>query len=97
MIINNALGPPGPLPGDPAVHSWQQQEMDGLGKGTPGSGKSSGKTDASIPELLRHSLEMTIPELAAELNVTTRAVEKLIAKLRDAERLRGIGPAKSGR
>ena len=39
---------------------------------------------------------MTIPELAVELKVTTRAVEKQIARLRDAERLRRIGPAKGG-
>lgn len=61
-----------------------------------GSGKSSGKADISILELLRHSPEMTIPELATELKIRTRAEEKQIAKLRDAGQLRRISPAKGG-
>jgi ATP-dependent DNA helicase RecG len=72
-------------------------EMEGLTEAEIGSEKSSGKTDDRILALLRNSPEMTIPELAVELQVTTRAVEKSIAKLRDEERLRRIGPAKGGR
>jgi ATP-dependent DNA helicase RecG len=74
-----------------------RKAIEGLEEVETGSGKSSGKTGARILELLRRSPEMTIPELAAELKVTTRAVEKQIAKLRDEERLRRIGPAKGGR
>ena len=40
---------------------------------------------------------MTIPELAEALGLTTRAVEKQIAKLRKKGRLRRIGPARGGR
>lgn len=40
---------------------------------------------------------MTVPELAATLDLPTRAVEKQIAKLRENGRLRRIGPKKSGR
>lgn len=40
---------------------------------------------------------MTIPELATELKVTARVMEKQNARLRDEERFRRIGPAKGGR
>ena len=83
------------------IATVHRKEMEGLAEAEIGSGKSSGKssgkTDARILELLRQSPEMTIPELATKLKVTTRAVEKRIAKLRDEERLRRIGPAKGGR
>jgi len=39
---------------------------------------------------------MTIPELAGALGITTRGVEKQIAKLRQDGRLRRVGPAKGG-
>jgi len=39
---------------------------------------------------------MTIPELAETLKITTRGIEKQIAKLRREGRLRRIGPAKGG-
>jgi ATP-dependent DNA helicase RecG len=39
---------------------------------------------------------MTIPELAEALGITTRGVEKQIAKLRQDGRLRRVGPAKGG-
>ncbi len=40
---------------------------------------------------------MTIPELAEALNITTRGVDKQIAKLPREGLLRRIGPAKGGR
>jgi len=40
--------------------------------------------------------EMTIPQLAMELEISTRAVEKQIAKLRKNNQLKRIGPAKGG-
>jgi ATP-dependent DNA helicase RecG len=60
------------------------------------SGKSSGETDALIIALLREFPEATIPELANKLGVTTRAVEKQIARLKKSDRLRRIGPARGG-
>jgi len=61
------------------------------------SGKSSGKTEEQVISLLSGRPGMTIPELAETLSLTTRAVEKQIAKLRADSRLRRIGPAKGGR
>jgi ATP-dependent DNA helicase RecG len=59
--------------------------------------KSSGKTENQAFNLLSANPEMTIPELAEALGLTTRAVEKQIAKLRKKGRLRRIGPARGGR
>ncbi len=54
--------------------------------------KSSGK----IMELLHQKPEMTIPQLAEELQISTRAVEKQISKLREKKLLKRVGPAKGG-
>lgn len=62
-----------------------------------GSGKSSGKTAEKILDLVKRQPKTTIPELASALKVTTRAVEKQIAKLKKSGRLRRVGPAKGGR
>lgn len=59
--------------------------------------KSSGKTENQVFTLLSDNPEITIPEIAKILGLTTRAVEKQIAKLRGKGRLRRIGPAKGGR
>lgn len=59
-------------------------------------GKKFGKTSARILELLRQTPEMTIPDLAETLAVSTRAVEKQIAKLREEGRIRRVGAAKGG-
>jgi len=61
------------------------------------SGKSSGKTENQVLSLLSDNPEMTILELSETLGLTTRAVEKQIAKLRKKGRLRRIGPARGGR
>lgn len=60
------------------------------------SGKSSGKTEDQVLSFLSDRPEMTIPELAEALDITSRGVEKQIAKLRCEGRLRRIGPAKGG-
>lgn len=59
--------------------------------------KSSGKTENQVFAFLSDNPEITIPELAEKLGLTTRAVEKQIAKLREKGRLRRIGPARGGR
>jgi ATP-dependent DNA helicase RecG len=46
--------------------------------------------------MLRQAPRMTIPDLAESLAVSTRAVEKQIAKLREEGRIRRIGPARGG-
>lgn len=59
--------------------------------------KSSVKTADKIIELMRENSQITIPELANVLGITTRAIEKQIAKLQKIGRLKRIGPAKGGR
>jgi len=61
-----------------------------------GSGKSSGKSSGKILKLLSETPEMTIPQLAEILEISTRSVEKQIAKLRKNNQLKRIGPAKGG-
>jgi ATP-dependent DNA helicase RecG len=60
------------------------------------SGKSSGKTEDQVLGFLSERPEMTIPELAEALGITTRGVEKQIMQLRRRGRLRRVGPAKGG-
>jgi len=60
-------------------------------------GKSSGKTENQVFTLLSDNPGITIPEIAKTLGLTTRAVEKQIAKLREKGRLHRIGPARGGR
>jgi predicted HTH transcriptional regulator len=60
------------------------------------SGKSSGKTEHQVLSFLAERPEMTIPQLAEALDITTRGVEKQIAKLRREGHLRRVGPAKGG-
>jgi ATP-dependent DNA helicase RecG len=62
----------------------------------PSSGKSSGKTEEQIVGLLSEKPGSTIPELAETLDLTTRAVEKQIARLRKDGRLRRVGSRKAG-
>jgi hypothetical protein len=59
--------------------------------------KSSGKTEEQILGYLSEKTEMTIPDLAEALGLSTRAVEKQIAKLRKGGRLRRVGSRKAGR
>lgn len=59
--------------------------------------KSSVKTADKIIELMRENSLITIPELAKTLGITTRAIEKQIAKLQKNGQLKRIGPAKGGR
>ena len=58
--------------------------------------KSSVKTNAEILEILSQKPHTTIPELAANLGLTTRGIEKQIASLKKAGRLHRIGPDKGG-
>jgi hypothetical protein len=60
------------------------------------SGESSGETGARILLLLAQSPTLTAPELAQRLGLSTRAVEKQLAKLKAQNRLRRVGPHKGG-
>lgn len=61
-----------------------------------GSVESSVETGEQILSLLVQSPELTAPRLAQHLGLTTRAIEKQLAKLKQQGRLRRIGPNKGG-
>ena len=46
--------------------------------------------------LIRKNKDITIEELAKELNLTTRAVDKNISKLKKQGRIKRVGPDKGG-
>ncbi len=58
------------------------------------SGKGSEKSSEKILGLLSDIPEMTISQLAKEIGISTRAIEKQIAKLQKSNRLKRIGSAK---
>ena len=61
-----------------------------------GSEKSSEKSSEKILILLRAEPELAAREIAQRIGISSRAVEKQIAKLRQEGRLRRIGPSKGG-
>jgi len=61
-----------------------------------GSEEASGKTSGKILDAVRQNPQVTIPELSAQIGVTTRSIERNLQKLQDEQRLRRIGPAKGG-
>lgn len=58
--------------------------------------KPSGKTSVKILDMMREKRSVSIPEIAQAIGLSTRAVEMQIAKLKDANRIKRIGPAKGG-
>lgn len=58
--------------------------------------KTSVKTADRILALLRRQPTLTLAEVAAHLDRSTRAIERAARKLRDAGRLRYLGPQKGG-
>jgi ATP-dependent DNA helicase RecG len=58
--------------------------------------ESSEKSSEKILSLLKSQPELAAKEVAQQLGLSARAVEKQIAKLQDAGRLRRIGPDKGG-
>jgi len=59
-------------------------------------GESSVKSSVKIIDLIRQNPQISIPEIADALHLTTRAVEKNIAKLKQRCILKRVGPAKGG-
>lgn len=62
----------------------------------PVSGKSSGESSGKIIQAIQENGQITIPELAQAIGISTRAVEKQIARLRDSSLIRRVGHAKGG-
>ena len=61
-----------------------------------GSGKSSGKSSGKILDLIRSNPQITIPEMAEYIGVSTRAVEKNISQLKKQGIIKRIGSHKNG-
>lgn len=61
------------------------------------SGKSSVKSSVKIVKLMQLQPSISIPEIAAALDISSRAVEKHIANLRRSKAIRRVGPAKGGK
>jgi ATP-dependent DNA helicase RecG len=49
-----------------------------------------------ILNLIKEDDHITIPEIAQRIELSTRAVEKQIAKLKEQNKLKRIGPDKGG-
>lgn len=58
--------------------------------------KSSVNTEDKILNIMKENRNVTINELAQTLNLSTRAVEKQIAKLKEENRLLRVGSARKG-
>jgi len=58
--------------------------------------ESSEKSSEKIQSLMRRNPLATIQEMATDLGVSTRAIEKQIAKLKEAGQITRIGPDKGG-
>ncbi len=59
-------------------------------------GKTPGKTPERILDLLTQNQTLTIPKIALQLKKSDSAIERAIRKLRDAGKLKRVGPAKGG-
>jgi ATP-dependent DNA helicase RecG len=58
--------------------------------------KSSVKTSDEILLLLEQEAYITIPKMAELLGISTRAIEKQLANLKESGKLERIGPNKGG-
>ena len=58
--------------------------------------KCSVKSSVKILNLIKEDDHITIPEIAQRIELSTRAVEKQIAKLKEQNKLKRIGPDKGG-
>ena len=67
-----------------------------LASSVESSVESSVKTGTRILSLLSQNATLTVPDIAQHLGLSTRAVEKQLAKLKSQARLRRVGPNKGG-
>lgn len=59
-------------------------------------GKSAGKSVGKLLELLKEYLDMTREQLAVEVNLSVRGIEKNLAQLKSDGRIRRVGGRKGG-
>lgn len=81
---------------EPQEHSVLEMGWASAVLSPPSSGESSGETAARVLSLLSKNAKLTVPNMAQHLGLTTRAVEKQLAKLKEEGRLRRVGPNKGG-
>ena len=58
--------------------------------------KGSEKSSVKIIELIKQNQNITIPKISKSIGITTRAIEKQIAKLKEQGEIERIGPDKGG-
>ena len=79
--------------GNKAENQTESISTESSGKG---SEKSSEKSSEKIFELIKENSQITISELADKLNISTRAIEKQINKLKKENKLKRSGGRKHG-
>jgi len=58
--------------------------------------KSALKTSAAIMDAMEEDPKVTVPEIARAISVSTRTVNNHIRRLKEADLIRRVGPAKGG-
>lgn len=71
-------------------------ENQEINSNTEGSVKGSVKSSVKILELIKENNQITIPELADMIKISTRAIEKQIDKLKNENKLKRVGGRKHG-
>lgn len=71
-------------------------EKTGEKSSEKGSEKGSEKSSEKVLALIRRNQRISAAEIAAGLTLTSRAVEKILAKLKSAGLLKRVGPDKGG-
>ena len=69
----------------------------GVPKSAAGGKKSGKKTEDRVLGLLARNPKLTFAGMVAALGISRSAIQKHVAHLKDAQRLRRIGPDKGGR
>jgi len=59
-------------------------------------GEKLGENQIKILELINKNKDISIPQMAEELNISTTAIENNLAKLKKKDLLRRVGPNKGG-
>ena len=76
-----------------SFHRPKWEEGEGLGEGGQ---KSKVKSKGKVIEMIAQNQSVTIPEIAAALDMSIPGIEKIIRSLKKENRLRRIGPDKGG-
>jgi Fic family protein len=79
----------------PAEES-SEKTVEEIQKGSEKTQKSSEKSSEKILRLIQQNSQVTIKELAEQIGISTRAIEKNIAKLKSENRIERIGGDKGG-